>query len=154
MKPKYITIDNIHQFLPSELVRSFAWDVKQAAKTKKEMLLSQFSYILANEQGCLPCLGGIACYNMGIIDVSMYDDGDIEYEVARLGDSIRMGMGRYVIKSLKKIYPDTDFSQTWLRDMTSFSIFDIEPFFPSGYKGKELINQIHQYADELELKGF
>jgi hypothetical protein len=71
-KPKYITKDNYHLFKPSEFVRSFVSDIEVAeeikAKTGKEMNMNDYSDSIR----CLPCLGGMACMNMGL---NYWEDG-------------------------------------------------------------------------------
>jgi hypothetical protein len=111
-QPKYITIDNYQQFKPSEFVRSFISDIESAAKTGMKMNMS--SYVHDPFSGCLPCIGGMACLNMGgkytfllslRPDVTEMDR--IFNRIAMLGDAIRSGAGaRSFLHDIRALYSE------------------------------------------------
>lgn len=140
-KPKYITIENYRKFKPSEFVRSFISDIETAEKIGKPMDMS--NYFENFEGTCLPCLGGMACMNLGF--VSVYATDIIGETVARLGDRIRVGKGKYINYQLKILYPKYKNCKLPNREMIS------------GETTKRdltrLKQRINTYADIIEASG-
>lgn len=144
-KPKYITKDNYLKFKPSEFVRSFISDIEVAEAMGKPMDMSTFEAEKAMKEGCLPCLGGMACMNMGI---SPYRDVDsIGRYTADLGDFIRCGHKNCVNDVLELLYPKyrrVDFYR--VKKVHFFGIQDKNEL-------RELKKIINQYADAIEKSG-
>jgi hypothetical protein len=85
-----ITVDNYHEFKPSAFIHSFVYDIDYAIGKKKAMDMTAFTKkALNNPKACLPCLGGIACMNMGL--AKSYSRCSLWDYIASLGDDIRRG---------------------------------------------------------------
>lgn len=146
--PKYITIDNYKEFKPSEFIRSFISDIDVAIEIGKPMDMN--TYFTDSDAKCLPCLGGMACMNMGI-SFSIFDEdgmyGAIGGRIADLGDSIRLGFTESVMESINSLY--------------DIYAFIIEPNGLKQFIGvtelsslSSLKKQIEKYASAYEKEGY
>lgn len=147
MSTKTITIDNYQDFKPSEFVRSFASDVDVAIRRGKPMFMASF-YDQQTVDGveCLPCLGGMACMNMGIPLQYGLPQNSLQTIVSNLGDSIRTGDKRSIVNWLERLYPDRNIQ---------FTPGSLQGFFGVTKRRSLLLlqKQIHQIADALEESG-
>lgn len=143
-KPKYITAENYQQFKPSEFVRSFVSDIEVAEKMGKPMDMRTYIPRTA-EPGCLPCLGGMACMNMGFTSTLL---NDVSYNVAGLGDAIRTGTASSFRIHINNLYPKCQFKASYVGHTKTF-----EGVVRKG-RLSYLKAQVHKYADALEAQGY
>lgn len=142
MKPKYITKDNYRQFKPSEFIRSFASDIQVALDKGKPMDMSQYEVNFA-VYGCLPCLGGMACMNMGLSPLK----GKVGNLVANIGDNIRCGDLESASRDLGELY-SKDIN---IEDTVGYS------YMMGVIRGEKLISlqkRVHSFADQIEKAGY
>lgn len=155
---KNITIDNYLQFKPSEFIRSFVSDVNAAIKMGKPMDMN--SFVEERDNKCLPCLGGMACLNMGIpvTYTSTWVD-DLQESIAFCGDGIRTGDFRGMYNNLQNIYPKLPNFAIKMRRIRKYNrnrLFNDKLFSGkcSGEQLKELQKRIHEYANTIESWGY
>jgi len=145
-KPKYITLENYKEFLPSEFVRSFVSDIEVAEKFNKPMNMFTFK---SDDVSYLPCLGGMACLNLSP-KKNCFRNKTLS-SIAFLGNSIRNGMLHSVVSYLKYLYPNHEIYYN-----TFVNVKNLKQF--SGLINKdrfeELKKQVHKYADALEKIGY
>jgi len=140
-KPKYITAKNYLQFKPSEFVRSFVSDLEVAKKlTKRTGKPMNMNRWWPNEN-CLPCLGGMACMNMGVRP----DDNAIGDMTSELGDNIRIGYGSRISDDILKLFKEYK--------RVNLPSFEIIHDVISNKEIDILIDRIHTYADLIEASG-
>lgn len=135
---KYITVDNYKEFKPSEFVESFISDIEVAEKIGKPMDMDNW---VGN--GCLPCLGGMACMNMGISPFGN-QVGDI---VSNLGDHIRSGYADSVQDFIEDLFNIKLPSLIFKRQRK------IEGEIKTAKQFNNLKKQVAYYADTLKKAG-
>jgi hypothetical protein len=168
-KPKRITVDNYQQFKPSEFVASFLSDLEVVEKQKKPMNMSRWNKNNTWERlqlvECLPCLGGMACMNLGAKDKQLPEI--VAYEglnvftkrkklyanVALLGDCIRMGEKSGIKIYLQKLYPATYYSQSFER-IHFYGLMGLAGLvYPKSKDMKHLKDNINIIVNALEKAG-
>jgi hypothetical protein len=141
---KYITQENYKEFKPSEFVHSFISDIDVAIKLGKPMDMDWYQ----QWDGCMPCLGGMACMNLGI---GVSGLNDLEDNISRLGDAIRNGNNIGVVNRLDDLYYGL---------IIPYSVFDglDTTEFNGKIKTKEqfkaLKAQVMKYVVALEKAGY
>ena len=156
MKPKYITADNYKEFSPSEFVRSFASDLERTGK--KTINMGTYFQGTAKQEKCLPCLGAIACSNMGISIKGNYSWDPTTSAVARLGNAIRRTDYYTAVEKLRDLYGASVVPFEW-NGIKFDKLMNLKHKHKSmiGYIDQDLkerlIKQVHQFADFLEKEG-
>lgn len=144
-----ITVKNYKKFKPSEFVRSFVSDIEVAEEITKKTGERMNMCVFQPHRGCLPCLGGMACFNMlGHYPYTGEDYGDEELSraVGSLGNSIRIGVWSDIESDLKMLYPK--YKKTHSRAGLDF--FNGETY---QHDITRLKKQIHKIADIIERSG-
>lgn len=145
-KPRTMTVNNYKEFLPSEMIRSFVTDIDVALKAKKHMNMGIFNFV-GSYSNCLPCLGGLACMNMGYENIY---SSPLSKTIAYLGDAIRRESSTAVQKYLAELYPDliTEIYRSEIKMKKWGSVLDVGP-----EKLRRLQTTIHHLADSLKMEG-
>jgi hypothetical protein len=145
-----ITVDNYKKFKPSEFIRSFASDIEWAIKSGKKMDMGT----ILEKGDCLPCLGGIACMNFGI-PIKDTELSRIQYNVAFLGDAIRLSVFSNMMYRLSRLYPSLNRGDhtTLIEKRLRNEVVHL------SYKGtilpkQSMIERIHKIADIIASEGY
>lgn len=136
---KYITVDNYKEFKPSDFVESFISDIDVAEKLGKPMNMADWY-----GNGCLPCLGGMACMNMKIDPIN----DEVGYEVSDLGDGIRNGSDWKIQKSIEALFK-IKIPENILKPKP-----EIRGKIDTAKKFDKLRQRVIYYADILRKEGF
>ena len=146
-----MTLKNIRSFKPSEIVRSFAEDVKSTGNRTMHMAtfygLNAYDAPVSKKEVCIQCLGGMACTNLLGRDFKNEDmRGTLAY-VAYAGDNIRNGAMEALAHNLHNL-------TRWDEDRIFSAIRKIDvPYIPYTVTvrvKRSLIKAINEIADALE----
>jgi len=143
-----ITKDNYLQFKPSQLIRSFIEHINSTGDKLMNMDYFTPEGAARAMEGCLPCLGGTACMNMGL---QVFNSAQsLGQKIAGLGNALRMGNGPLVDNWITQIYP------------IGTACLDMQLYMPENTRrfsgavdqaGKQrLIAQVEAYALAYESK--
>jgi len=161
-----ITVDNYLDFLPSEFIESFISDIEVAEKLNRPMDMGSYTQKDAKKFDtvtCLPCLGGMACMNLGLKYEYQSEFRDLNTElplanrIAGIGNSIRIGDTLVFYKNLREIYTDLPDELTikfcdWFihHDITLRLFYDV--VHQSEFK--HLKQQVSYYVKALKSIGY